>query len=316
VSVAATAVPRYLAPARLLEAALLRPVPAVHRLLAVALLLSVVAHASLLAVKFVEPPRSRGGERAQALEVVLVNSRTRQAPRKADALAQSNLDGGGNTDAARRAQSPLPASVRGAQVPDPVEAAKARAAQAEAELQSLLAQAKSKTAVDTRDSPSTRDPSRTPSALPSTTGSADLAARSLELARLQAQISQDWDALQQRPRRQFVGARTQEYRYARYVEDWRAKIERVGNLNYPDEARRQRVYGSLLLTVSIRRDGTVESIEINRSSGFRVLDQAAVRIVELAAPFAPFPPDIARDTDVLAITRTWSFSSGDQFQTQ
>jgi protein TonB len=152
--------------------------------------------------------------------------------------------------------------------------------------------------------------------LPSTTGSADLAARSLELARLQAQISQDWDALQQRPRRQFVGARTQEYRYARYVEDWRAKIERVGNLNYPDEARRQRVYGSLLLTVSIRRDGTVESIEINRSSGFRVLDQAAVRIVELAAPFAPFPPDIARDTDVLAITRTWSFSSGDQFQTQ
>ena len=90
----------------------------------------------------------------------------------------------------------------------------------------------------------------------------------------------------------------------------------MGNLNYPDEARRQRVYGSLLLTVSIRRDGTVESIEINRSSGFRVLDQAAVRIVELAAPFAPFPPDIARDTDVLAITRTWSFSSGDQFQTQ
>ena len=68
--------------------------------------------------------------------------------------------------------------------------------------------------------------------------------------------------------------------------------------------------------MSIRRDGTVDSIEVNRSSGFRVLDQAAVRIVELAAPFAPFPPDIARDTDVLSITRTWSFTSGDQFQTQ
>jgi protein TonB len=136
------------------------------------------------------------------------------------------------------------------------------------------------------------------------------------MARLQAQIAQSWDAYQQRPRRQFVGARTQEYRFARYVEDWRAKIERVGNLNYPDEARRQRVYGALLLTVSIRRDGTVDSIEVNRSSGFRVLDQAAVRIVELAAPFAPFPPDIARDTDVLSITRTWSFTSGDQFQTQ
>ena len=312
----AATVPRYLAPASLLEAAWLRPVPAVHRLLVVALLVSTAAHAAMLAVKFIDPPRPRSGERAEALEVVLVNARTRQAPRKADALAQSNLDGGGNTDAARRAQSPLPASQRGADMPDPVATAQARAAQAEAELQRLLTQAQSKTTVESRDAPSSRESSRSPASTPSSTGAAELAARSLEMARLQAQISQSWDAYQQRPRRQFVGARTQEYRFARYVEDWRAKIERVGNLNYPDEARRQRVYGSLLLTVSIRRDGTVDSIEVNRSSGFRVLDQAAVRIVELAAPFAPFPPDIARDTDVLSITRTWSFTSGDQFQTQ
>lgn len=312
----AATVPRYLAPASLLEAAWLRPVPAVHRLLVVALLVSTAAHAAMLAVKFIDPPRPRGGERAEALEVVLVNARTRQAPRKADALAQSNLDGGGNTDAARRAQSPLPASQRGADMPDPVATAQARAAQAEAELQRLLTQAQSKAPVESRDAPSSRESSRSPASTPSSTGAAELAARSLEMARLQAQISQSWDAYQQRPRRQFVGARTQEYRFARYVEDWRAKIERVGNLNYPDEARRQRVYGSLLLTVSIRRDGTVDSIEVNRSSGFRVLDQAAVRIVELAAPFAPFPPDIARDTDVLSITRTWSFTSGDQFQTQ
>jgi len=310
------AAPRYLAPAALLDAALLRPVPAAHRLLAVALALSTVAHAALLAVKFVDPPRPREGDHVQALEVVLVNARTRQAPRKADALAQSNLDGGGNTDAERRAQSPLPASSRGVETPDPVATAQARAAQAEAEVQRLLTQAQGKGVVESRDSPSTRDPARTPSAPAASTGAAELAARSLEMARLQAQIAQSWDAYQQRPRRQFVGARTQEYRFARYVEDWRAKIERVGNLNYPDEARRQRVYGALLLTVSIRRDGTVDSIEVNRSSGFRVLDQAAVRIVELAAPFAPFPPDIARDTDVLSITRTWSFTSGDQFQTQ
>ena len=315
-SALASAAPRYLAPAWLLDAVPLRPLPARHRLLAVALLLSVAVHAAMLAVKFVDPPRPDSAQKVQALEVVLVNARTRQAPRKADALAQSALDGGGNTDAPRRAQSPLPASRRGVEVPDPVADVQARAERAEAEIQRLLTQSRAKGAVETREAPSARDPAGAQSAPAPSGSAAELAARSLEMARLQAQITQSWDAFQQRPRRQFVGARTQEYRFARYVEDWRAKIERVGNLNYPDEARRQRVYGSLLLTVSIRRDGTVDAIELNRSSGFRVLDQAAIRIVELAAPFAPFPPDIARDTDVLSITRTWSFTSGDQFQTQ
>jgi protein TonB len=146
--------------------------------------------------------------------------------------------------------------------------------------------------------------------------SADLAARSLEMARLRAELSKDFSAYQERPRKAFVGARASEYRFARYVEDWRSKIERVGNLNYPDEARRQKLYGTLQLTVSVRRDGTVDSIEINRSSGFKLLDQAAIRIVELAAPFAAFPPDLSKDTDILAITRTWSFTSGEQFQGQ
>jgi protein TonB len=146
--------------------------------------------------------------------------------------------------------------------------------------------------------------------------SAELAARSLEMARLRAEISKDFSAYQERPRKAFVGARASEDRFARYVEDWRGKIERVGNLNYPDEARRQKLYGTLVLTVSVRRDGTVESIEVNRSSGFRLLDQAAIRIVELAAPFSKFPPDIAKDIDILAITRTWSFTTTEQFQGQ
>jgi protein TonB len=136
------------------------------------------------------------------------------------------------------------------------------------------------------------------------------------MARLRAELSKEFSAYQERPRKQFVGARAQEDRFARYVEDWRGKIERVGNLNYPDEARRQKLYGTLVLTVSVRRDGSVDSIEVNRSSGFRLLDQAAIRIVELAAPFSRFPPDIAKDTDILAITRTWSFTTGEQFMGQ
>jgi len=121
---------------------------------------------------------------------------------------------------------------------------------------------------------------------------------------------------QKRPKRRFVGARAQEYRFARYVEDWRLKIERVGNLNYPEAARELKLYGSLLITVSIRSDGSVESVEINRSSGQKVLDAAALRIVEMSAPFAPLPPDIRRDTDILHITRTWTFTKGDELRSE
>ena len=95
----------------------------------------------------------------------------------------------------------------------------------------------------------------------------ELMQRTLEAMRLEAQIAKDMDAYQKRPKRRFIGARAEEYRFARYVEDWRLKIERIGNLNYPEAARQQKLYGSLLLTVSIRADGSVENVEINRSVG-------------------------------------------------
>ena len=147
-----------------------------------------------------------------------------------------------------------------------------------------------------------------PVALPSAD---EMMQRTLESMRIEARIAKDIENYQQRPKRRFVGARAEEYRLARYVEDWRMKIERIGNLNYPEAARSLQLYGSLLLTVSIRSDGTVENVEINRSSGQSVLDAAAVKIVEMSAPFAAFPPDIKRDTDVLHITRTWMFMKGD-----
>ena len=109
-----------------------------------------------------------------------------------------------------------------------------------------------------------------------------------------------------------MGARATEYRFARYVEDWRRKIERIGNLNYPEEAKQKGIHGSLQLTVAIRANGEVESVEINRSSGQKVLDQAAIRIVRLASPFARFPDNIRVDTDILHITRTWTFTRSDQ----
>jgi protein TonB len=110
-----------------------------------------------------------------------------------------------------------------------------------------------------------------------------------------------------RERRKAVNASTQEYLYATYLDAWRRKVENIGNLNYPDEAKRRHLFGDLLLHVAVRADGSVESIRVARSSGQKILDDAAVRIVRLAAPFAPFPAEIRQQVDVLDITRTWVF---------
>jgi protein TonB len=263
------------------------------------------------------------------LEVVLVNAKSPKPPVEADALAQHNLEGGGNTAEKRRAQTPLPAveqpkteaSVQRAQpplraVPSPktdadVQLAQKRVEQLEREARQVLAQAESPARVETPQ-PSKPVPAAEPKpkALPSAT---EIMSRSLELARLEAKIDREWKEYQQRPRRTYIGSRAREYRFTRYVEDWRQKIERVGDLNYPQGAREQRLHGSLLVTVAIRADGSVENIEINRPSGHKILDDAARRIVQLSAPFAPFPPDIAKDTDILYITRTWTFTTSDRF---
>jgi protein TonB len=147
----------------------------------------------------------------------------------------------------------------------------------------------------------------------STTSGLDMATAAINLARLEGQIARNVDEYNKRPRKKFIGARVEEYRFAQYVEDWRQKVERIGNLNYP-EAAKGRHYGSLVLTVIIKSDGNLDRVELNRSSGQKVLDDAARRIVEMAAPYSAFPEAVRRDTDVLEITRTWSFTTSDHLQ--
>lgn len=142
---------------------------------------------------------------------------------------------------------------------------------------------------------------------------AQLIASSMEMASLNAELEQRLEALAKRPRRKYISARTKEYKYAAYLEAWRSKVERVGNLNYPDSARNQKLSGSLLLDVALRPDGSVAEITVRRSSGHQLLDEAAINIVRLAAPYAPFPPDIRKEVDVLHITRTWQFLNSDRF---
>ncbi len=274
-----------------------------------AVLASLVLHAVVMFGITIRPPDlSKLDFVAPPLEVVLVNAETASRPLQADALAQRNLDGGGNTDAERRAKSPLPVTRHDRQTSEPALESQ-RIRQLEREANKLLTQVKSQTTVEsaaTQPQPQTDAKVAVPTA-------ADIINKSVQIARLEAQIDKDMDSYQKRPRRRFLGARTQEYRFARYIEDWRIKVERVGTLNYPQAARDQKIYGSLQLTVSIKADGTVENIEINRSSGQKILDEAALRIVRLGAPYSAFPDDISRDTDVLSITRTWTFTRSDQF---
>ncbi|MGH8712096.1 MAG: TonB family protein [Burkholderiales bacterium] len=261
----------------------------------------------LLGVNFKFPDPDKRIHDDLPLEVVLVNSKSVSQPLQPDALAQTNLDGGGNTDLRRRAKSPLPVLKKNEQSSDQLIQAQRRVAKLEAQAHKLMTQAKSTKKLEQQESvPEAKmQKVETPSAM-------DLIQSSLEAARLEAQIAKEREEYQQRPRRMFIGARAKEYAFTRYVDDWRIKVERIGNLNYPEEARREKIYGSLVLTVSIMADGTVENVEINRSSGQKVLDAAAIRIVQLASPFAQFSEEMRKKVDILSITRTWTFTRSDQ----
>jgi protein TonB len=286
----------------------LRGLAGTQHLVVYALGASLAIHATLLAVRFVPPDPAKRQDNGPPLEVALVNAKTASKPTKADLLAQANLDGGGNTEAERRAKTPLPVLPKAGNTGE-IAVATQKIQTLETEAKELITRLQGGPAAPAVPKPvDVPEPPVQPSAT-------ELAQRTLEAMRMEARVAKEMEAYQQRPKRKFIGARAEEYRFARYIEDWRAKIERVGNLNYPEAARELKLYGSLLLTVSIRSDGSVENVEINRSSGQRVLDAAALKIVEMSAPFAAFPPDIKRDTDVLQITRTWMFTKGDELQT-
>ncbi len=298
-----------------------------------ALTLSVLVHAVLIGTLGFSPPKlDRVKDKTPPLEVVLINAKTRSAPLKAEVLAQSNLDRGGNTDSNRRMKTPLPvplvqpakeaiklpAAARQASIKTLAPSAskpsrQTQAVEQEKPVQEVLTQAESPQSVES--APPQRAPPEPQQVQdevsPRPVNSADMVARGLEAARLEAMISRSMDEYQKRPKRKFLGNRALEYRFAAYVENWRQKVEKVGNLNYPAAAKEQKLYGQLRMTVSIRADGSVEKIELNKSSGHKVLDEAARRIVELASPFAEFPPDIQRDTDIIDITRTWTFTRED-----
>ncbi len=266
---------------------------------------SVLVHMTLILGVSFAVPDLRSNDPLPTLDITLVNTRSETAPEEADFLAQANREGGGDTDEAVIARTPLPVNPS-TDVSEPAPRIQARSVQREPRpvVEQALTQDRepAKTIDDRTPQEQQADVRPTPDAA---VEESDRNAR--ERAQLTAELSEFWQEYQKRPRRKFLSARTREYKYAEYMEAWRARVERVGNLNYPEKARRQNLTGDLVLDVAINPDGSVHELNMVKSSGNKVLDDAARRIVELAAPYDAFPTEIKKEVDILHITRTWQF---------
>lgn len=278
------------------------------RRLWLAIVVSLSLHGLLLSLHFAFPEASKIA-REKALDIILVNARSANRPVDAQALAQANLDAGGNTDDDRRAKTPLPSTAQKVDGTD-LQQMRRRVQELEAAQQRLLSQAKS-----TRHVAAAETRNAQPSPTPSVSG-LDLLESARTMARLEGEINKSLDEYNKRPQKKFVGARTREYALAAYLDAWKQKIERIGTLNYPEEAR-GKLYGSVGLYVELRaEDGSIYNAEISRSSGHKVLDQAALRILRLAAPFGPIPAEGLGGASVLSFARAWHFTQGDALSSE
>lgn len=268
---------------------------------AVFLVLATALHALVVfgvgfGISLTPPPRL-----ADTLDVVLVQWRSESDPEEADYLAQASQKGGGDTTEPTRPSETVSGPLPGPQDGADAQQAREQVPQVAIEQRELLA-AESMSESALRSNLAEQPEKPTPDA-------AELVRQSMEMASLQPELSNETRWKSKLPRREFISANTREYEFASYMSAWVSKVERVGNLNYPSELRARKLHGDLVLTVGIRQNGTVETIDVRRSSGIPEIDQAAVRIVRLAAPYAPLPDNIADRVDILHITRTWRFES-------
>lgn len=237
----------------------------------------------------------------ETLDVVLVNWRSESKPDEADFLAQASQQGGGeSTEAERPSQENTGASPGPAEGEDPLDQQEQMSSVADAAREQIL--------VENDEADFTQQITQIEQPEPPLPSAALLMQESMSMAKLQPGIQRDRESQSKLPRRKWISANTREYEFAAYMQAWVAKVERVGNLNYPEEVRRMKLTGDLVMTVGINVDGSVESIDIQRSSGKPQLDQAAARIVRLAGPYSPLTEHINSTVDVLHITRTWRFS--------
>ena len=273
---------------------------------------ALVLHAMVIlgvGFEFKKPVKQPSPERT--LEIMVVrNSAATEKPEQADFLAQANQQGGGEEKEIVKPSTQInpPAPKRAEQVApriQPSPASESPAAPIPREVLSRPTPAEKRVVIAERKKPIEVTQKRV-------TAAQLLASTSREIDRLTAELDRKNLARAKWQRHKKLTASTREYKYASYLDAWVKKVERIGNLNYPDEARRNRLFGNLILHVAVLPDGSVKEINVKKSSGHKLLDDAAVRIVRLSAPFAPFPANIREETDVIDIIRTWQFRNNNQ----
>lgn len=268
---------------------------------AIAAAVAVGLHAAVIGLVHFEFLGRKPDSAPSSLDVVLVEWATEEAPDEADFLAQATQRGGGTAEEVDRPAEPVATSREEEIAPVEQEATDAAAQEQPEQVEEVVQ-------VESRDPapPVKEETEADPDVEVSTS---EIIEQTRSMARASTERLSDATDYPERPRRKFVSANTREHLYAGYMRSWVSKVERVGNLNYPERARRQNLAGALVLSVDVLEDGSVGRIRVLQSSGHDVLDEAAVRIVRLSAPFAPLPEEIRREVDMLTITRTWQFSS-------
>ena len=294
------------------------------------LILALVLHALLiLALNFKLPDPQ---EPAQTLEVTLARFDDQKAPEEADFLAQTNQQGSGEA-LDKHQPSTRERAIFASEQTQLQSAMAAQVISQPAKLQPLesMTQQQAEDVLNEANQPngfqelvttetdsdfkaSMQELLEAKSAPPPLAGtSTSVFARSMEIANLQAKLMQEQEKMARRPKvTRVTSASTLAHEDADYLETWRQRIETLGNLNYPEEARRKAIHGSLRMLVTLRPDGSVQEVDILKSSGHAMLDDAAIRIVQLAAPFQPFPLEMRERTDLLEIIRTWKFEKETQ----
>lgn len=271
-------------------------VTSADRLVSTLFLAGVVHALIILGVTFAMP---KPDQASKSLEIVLVRQSSDRAPKKADFLAQENNLGSGESQEKKKleeAGSPQQMAQRQGQQAAEVKDDSSQKSSAK----KVLVQKRSKKKISTADKEKKEDKPR------------KISTESLaqQISQLSRELSEEQQNYTKRPRVKFINSMsTKEYGLAQYELEWKRKIERVGNLNYPDEARRKKLSGQLVLVALINSDGSLEKVKITKSSGHQVLDDAAMRIVELSAPFGALPKNVTQNYEQLSITRTWRFAS-------
>lgn len=275
---------------------------------------AIVVHALIiLGVSFSKYDRGKLPEKLPGLEITLVQSQTSKKIEDADFLAQANQEGGGESQEIEKPSSPVDpmlASGEVGEISEVVPETEMATATDPQKKEILTATSKSEHKIAlqkaSEDIPTDRR----------NITSKQLLKQSKVMARLSAEVDVARKVTSNKPKKKFVTAQTKEYRFASYEESWRKKVERIGTLNFPDKAARAGLTGTLRMSVTVAADGSVKDIKITKYSGHKILDDAAIRIVKMGAPYPRFPEEIAKDTDQLVIVRTWQFLSGKKLKTR